>query len=261
MHRPLAAPPVRWCLAALAALSLALASPTAQADEQPLSYQLLAQDRPIGSRDVTIKYIPTSTGELRLLEAWTSFVLPIAKGTLGYEQRLGARFGGDRGFVASMATSGKVSEVQARQDVDGTWGVTKAGVAGAHSERLPADAVDMVSSELFDRERALRTLQAVQTLRLLSAETGSLMEGPLTDLGPATMAVGPDEIEVQRFRFEPPEGAMTLAYSNEGWLVAYDYQILGLLVGARLQRLPAARSFDTVIDTPLTTGTVSEEVL
>lgn len=261
MHRSHAAQPHRWCLAALAALALVMACPEAQADEQPLSYQLLAQDRPVGSREVKVKYLTTSTGELRLLEAWTTFVLPIAKSALKYEQRLGARFGGDRGFVASMATNGLVREVQVRQEIDGSWSVSVASAEGAHSQQLPADAVDLVSSELFDQERALRTLQAAQTLKLLSAETGAIMEGTVVDLGPATMAVGPDQVEVQRFRFEPPDGTMTLAFSDEGWLVAYDYQVLGMLVGARLQRLPPARSFDTYIDAPLTTGTVREESL
>ncbi len=258
MHRPSLA---RTLCATLAALAIALLSPAAHADEQPLRYQLLAQDRAVGSRDVTIKYLPTSTGELRLLEAWTSFVLPIAKGTLKVEQRLGARFGGDRGFVASMSTAGEVREVQARQDIDGSWTVTVASAAGAHTTQHEQAAVDLVSSELFDQERALSVLQSVDTLSVLSAETGTILTGPLTDLGPGTMAVGPREIEVQRFRFDPPDGTMTLAYSNDGWLVAYDYQLMGLIVGARLDKLPAERSFDTILDAPLTGGTVTEEAL
>ncbi len=261
MPRPLAAPPLAWLLTALSVLILALAPPAALADGQPLSYQLLCQDRAVGSRDVQIKYLPTATGELRLLEAFTSFLLPIPKGTFRYEQRLGARFGGDRSFVASMSTQGEVREVQARQELDGTWAISVASAAGAHSEQLPSEAIDLVSSELFDSERALRTLQSAATLRVLSAETGAILEGPVQDLGPSTMTVGPEEIEVQRFQFRPPEGTMTLAYSNEGWLVAYDYQVMGLMVGARLQKLPPARTFDTVLDTPITTGTIQEERL
>jgi hypothetical protein len=245
----------------LAALLLVLVSPSAWADEQTLRYQLLAQDRPVGSRDVTIKYIPTRGGELRLLEAWTSFVLPIPKGTFRYEQRLGARFGGDRSFVASMSLDGEVREVQARQGVDGAWSISRASAAGAYDEQLPIEAVDLISSEIFDGERALRALQSGDQLALLSAETGTVLTGPVTDLGPGTMAVGPDEVEVLRYRFEPPEGTMTLAYSRDGWLVAYDYQVLGLLVGARLQKLPPARSFDTVLDGSLTVDTVQEEAL
>jgi hypothetical protein len=254
-------PSVRALCGCIAALLLALAAPTARADEQVLRYQLLAQDRAVGSRDVTIKYVPTPTGELRLLEAWTSFVLPIPKGTFRYEQRLGARFGGDRGFVASMSLDGQVREVQARQGIDGAWAVSRASAQGAHSEALPTEAVDLVSSEIFDGQRALRALQAGAQLSLLSAETGTVLSGPVTDLGPGTMAVGPDEIEVLRYRFEPPEGTMTLAYSRDGWLIAYDYQVLGLLVGARLQKLPPPRSFDTVLDGSLTGDTIQEEAL
>ncbi len=183
MHRPTLARTLCRCLAVL---SLALLSPAARADEQPLSYRLL--------------------GELRLLQAFTTFVLPIPKGTLSYEQRMGTRLGGDRSFVASMATNGEVREVQARQALDNTWAITAASAAGAHSRDLPGDAIDLTSAELLDPERALHTLGSLGTLRLLSAETGAILEGPVTALGPATLPVGPDEVEVQRFRFEPAEG-------------------------------------------------------
>ncbi len=258
MHRlPLA----RTLCCCLATLVLILLSPAAQAEEQALSYRLLAQDRAVGNRTVTVKYLPTGTGELRLIEAWTSFVLPVAKGTVKYEQRLGGRCGGDRGFVASMATNGAVREVQGRQEVDGSWSVSVADADGARSWTLEPSAVDLTSAELFDQERALRTLGSTSSLKLLSTETGSILEGPVQALGPTTMAVGPDEIEVQRYRFEPAEGTMTLAYTQDGWLVAYDYQVLGMFVGARLEKLPPQRTFGTVLDAPLTTSTVSEEAL
>lgn len=254
MHRLL-----RWLVTT--AMALLLVAPPALAEEQALHYQLLAADRAVGSRDATVKYLPTGSGELRLLEAWTSLLLPLPKGTLRYEQRLGARFGGDRSFVASMATNGEVREVQARQEADGTWSITVASAAGAYERRLEAKAIDLTSAELFDGERALQTLQAIQQLRILSAETGEVLEGPLEALGPSTIGVGPDEVEILRFRFTPPEGSMTLAYTHEGWLVAYDYGILGLLVGARLEKLPPARTFGTVLEGPLTTGVINEESL
>jgi hypothetical protein len=258
VHRPTLARTLCRCLAVL---SLALLSPAARADEQPLSYRLLARDRAVGSREVTLQYVTTDTGELRLLQAFTTFVLPIPKGTLSYEQRMGTRLGGDRSFVASMATNGEVREVQARQALDNTWAITAASAAGAHSRDLPGDAIDLTSAELLDPERALHTLGSLGTLRLLSAETGAILEGPVTALGPATLPVGPDEVEVQRFRFEPAEGPMTFAYSADGWLVAYDYQVMGLLVGARLDKLPPPRSFDTELQAPLIGGNISEEQL
>lgn len=258
MHRPSIA---RTLCGLLTALVLALLSPAALAEEQALDYRLLAQDRAIGSRDVKIKYLSTGTGELRLIEAWTSFVLPVAKGTVKYEQRLGGRCGGNRSFVASMATNGNVREVQGRQELDGSWSVSVADADGARTWTLEPSAVDLTSVELFDQERGLHTLSSVSSLKLLSTETGSILEGPVRPLEPATMGVGPDEVEVLRFRFDPPEGTMTLAFTQDGWLVAYDYQVLGMFVGARLDKLPPARTFGTVLDAPLTTSTVTEESL
>jgi len=259
---PRHAPPFRpsWSALLLALLVLVLPGP-AQAEEQPLVYQLLANDRAIGSRRVTIKYLPTPTGEIRLLEAWTTFVLPIAKGTLRYEQRLGARLGGDRSFASSMATNEHVREVQVHQAVDARWSVSTADTEGAKSWDLDPDAVDLVTPELFDPERALSTLQGSTTMKLMSAETGGILAGSIEALGPATLQIGAAEVEVQRYRFSPPEGVMTLAFSQDGWLVAYDYQVLGILVGARLEKLPPPRTFGTALDAPITTGTVSEETL
>ncbi len=246
-------------IAAAILLLIAAAPLEARAEEQPLDYQILAEDRSIGSREAQITYLPTPTGELRLLQGWTDMLLPVAKGTLRYRQRLGARLGGDRSFSASLDTAGRVREVQARQGSDGQWNVTVVDETGAQSWTLEATAVDLSSPELFDPERALRTLQQVQQLKLLSAETGAILEGPVVALGPTTLQVGSSEVQAERFRFSPPEGDMTLAYGPAGFLLAYDFQVAGVLVGARLQQLPPPRTYGTVLDTPLTAGAVQEE--
>jgi hypothetical protein len=243
---------------ALALLSTPLA---ARAEDQPLTYRLLSDDRPIGSREATLSYLPGPTGEIRMLKAWTALVLPMPKEAYQVKQRLGARFGGDRAFSVSLSAHGEVRELQGRQELDGSWTLSLADAKGAKTWNLTADAVDLSSPELLDPERALATLRASDRLRLLSAETGGILEGPVEALPPTTLPVADRNVPVELFRFSPPEGTMTLAYAQEGWLVAYDYQILGKQVGARLERLPPPRSFDTAIDAPLTGGQVREDSL
>jgi hypothetical protein len=243
------------------AAALWLVPLTARAEDQPLTYRLLSDDRPIGSREATLSYLPGPNGEIRMLKAWTTLVLPMPKEAYQVKQRLGARLDGDRSFTVSLSALDEVREIQGRQELDGTWTVSLANARGAKTWSLAADAIDLSSPELLDPERALATLRACDRLRLLSAETGGILEGPVEALAPSTLPVADQDVPVEVFRFSPPEGTMTLAYSQEGWLVAYDYQVLGKLVGARLERLPPARSFDTAIDAPLTGGQVSEDRL
>ena len=241
--------------------ALLLAPLAARAEDQPLTYRLLSDDRPVGSREASLTYLPGPNGEIRMLKAWTTLVLPLAREAMQVKQRLGARLGGDRSFSVSLSTNGAVREIQGRQELDGSWTLSLADADGAKTWNLASDAVDLSSPELMDPERALATLRACDHLRLLSAETGGILEGPVEALPPTTLPVADRTVQVERFRFTPPEGTMTLAYAPDGWLVAYDYQLLGKLVGARLERLPPPRSFDTALDAPLTGGQVSEDSL
>lgn len=242
------------------ALSLLLSS-AAHAEDQSLTYQLTASGRAIGSRDASIQYLAGASGEVRLLKAWTAFVLPVAGGTISYEQRLGARLDGDRSFTSSISLSGQLREVQARVDLEGNWMVTVVELGSAKVWNLESAAVDLTSVELLDRERALSTLQQTASLRVLSAETGAIMEGAVENLGLQTQAVGADTVQVQRFRWSPPEGQMLLSYTTEGLLTGYEFLINGASVGAQLQALPAPRNFGTAIEGPLTGGSVREEQL
>jgi hypothetical protein len=54
---------------------------------------------------------------------------------------------------------------------------------------------------------------------------------------------------------------MVLSYTSEGWLAAYEYEVLGMAVSAKLERMPPERSFGTALDAPLTGGTVREQDL
>ena len=228
-------------LTASPAAPAAIAAPAAEV--QTFSYTLLSDDQAVGKREAGIRYLPRGRAEVRLLESWTSFDLALPAARLSFEQRLGARFGGDRTFTSSTRVNGTVREVQARLGVDGVWSVTVTSGGEAETWTLAGDAVDLTSAELFDPERALSLLARSTTLRLLSAETGRVMTGPVATLDPSTLEVGGQRVPVQRFRWTPPEGPMVLAFAEDGYLLAYDWQAVGRLVGARMGSLPAPRTW------------------
>jgi hypothetical protein len=254
--------PLLAALGAVIASALWFVAPAAQAAEvQVLSYALLSDDKPVGQRDAGIRYLPRPRGEVRLLESRTTFDLAIPGASLAFEQRLGARFGGDRGFTSSTRVNGTVREIQAHLGVDGAWTVTVTSGGEARTWILAGDAVDLTSAELLDAERALPLLAHSATLRLLSAETGQVMTGPVTALEPSTLDVDGQAVPVQRFRWAPPEGPMVLAFAEDGVLLAYDWQAAGRLVGARMGRLPAPRTWGGGPEQPVVQKAVQEEGL
>ncbi|MBN1337328.1 MAG: hypothetical protein JXB39_15325 [Deltaproteobacteria bacterium] len=246
---------------ALAGTPVLAPGPALAAELQPLAYTILSDDQPVGRRDVGIRYLPQERGEVRILESWTSLELVAGGARLSFEQRLGARFGGDRGFASSTRANGVLREVQARLGVDGAWCVTVTSGGEANTWILAGDAVDLTSAELNDRERALPLLARIDTLRLLSAETGQVLDGPVTALEPDTIEIGGRPVPVQRFRWTPPEGAMVLAFDDEGTLLAYDWEALGRRVGARAGSLPPPRSWGGGPEASVVREAVEEEGL
>ncbi len=254
--------PLRAALgAAFVAASVLLAPPAAPAEVQPLSFTLLSDDRPVGTREAGIRYLARERGEVRLLESRTALDLAVPGVRLAFEQRLGARLGGDRGFTSSTRVNGVVREVQAHLEPDGTWAVTVTTGGEARTWVLAGDAVDLTSAELLDPDRALPLLARSDALRLLSAETGQVLAGPVVALEPSTLDVGGQAVPVQRFRWSPPEGPMVLAFGENGHLLAYDWQAAGRLVGARARSLPPPRTWGGGPEQPVVQTAVQEEGL
>lgn len=239
-------------------LGLTLAAP-ASAETRTLTYQLLAENRSMGSREAKLNYLAGERGEIVTLQAWTELGINLGAVTYQYKQRLGGRFGGNRSFSSSMSENGKVREVQGQLDAAGNWDITIVENGGARHWVLPPDAVDITSAELLDTDRVLRTLEQVGTLRVLATESGAVLSGPVETLGLGDVTLGKQKVQVRKFRWSPPEGAMTLSFNQEGILVAYEMTVAGRPVSARLTAAPAPRTFEETFSLPLTGNPVGEE--
>lgn len=255
------APPRRpRLLPALAALLL-LAPAAALAETQTFLYRLKAAEKPVGTRDARIVYVPSETGEVRLLQSFTKFSVPLAGTQYTYVQRLGGRFGGARSFAASIEDNGQVREVQGYLSEAGQWVVTVVEKGQSKTWYLPAEDVDLTSAELMDPDRASRVLQSATTLRVLATETGGILTGPVEDLGLQEQVVGQQAMNVHRFRWSPPGGDMVLSYDDDGYLVSYEVDVVGRRMGARLDAAPPGRTYGGALDSTLTQETVREQEL
>lgn len=248
----------------LAAAAWLLAQPALAADSsQTLSYDLVLNGAVVGSREVRIRYLePFNPGdaESRLIETWTELDARVGAWNAEVKNRATAHISRtDSSFTSSMSLNGDVSEVQARTLHDARWQVHGIFDRRLSDWTLRRTEVDMSTLDLFDPVRS-QDFTALTTARVLSAETGQIMRGPVQDLGEDTLTVGGEQVLVHRYAWTPEEGRFELAWSDDGLLLDWSAQIKGQTIEARLKELPEARSFGaatTVSDLP----SVTEEEL
>lgn len=242
----------------LAVVALLAGRPAPAVEVQPFRWTVTVDGRAVGEREAGIRYLPGPSGEVRLLESWLALEAP--NGGPRLQQRLAARLGGDRSFSSSVRLNDEVREVQGRLSPDGsTWIVTVAEGVEARTWHHPASAVDLTSAELMDPERALRVLEQAEFLRILSTETGLVLDGPVVRLGGERVAVGGQPLEVVRFRWTPEAGAAVFAFSEDGVLVSHRFGILGRDLDAALDRLPPPRNYGAGLEVPVIPGAIREE--
>lgn len=249
------------CILGLWAVVSLLEPSWARAESQTLTYQLFLGDKVVGTRESKILYLPSDRGEVRLLQAYTRLAVPVGPSQYKYVQRLGGRLGGTRSFTSSIEDNSLVREVQAYQADDGQWQVTVVEKGRARNWTLAPEAIDITSAELLDPERALKVFQTATALKVLATETGSILEGPVTDLGTQERVIGGKPANVHRYKWSPEGGEMILGYNDAGFLVEYQVTVAGKRLDARLQALPAERTFGGALEGPLTGNEVAEEPL
>lgn len=232
---------------------LALSQPAAALEQthvQTLLYDLRAGDTPVGTREVTLRYLDRDGAEVRLVESYTELQLSLPTGPFSYVQRASARFTSrDASFTSTVSENGKLREVQARQRSSGTWSVTVIEEGELKQATLEPGQVDLSSLELLDPVRHLE-LTSRPRAEVLAAETGTLMAGAVQDLGEDTVRLDGQDIAVHRWSWSPTVGSIELAWSLDGVLVRYSSQWLGKELQAQLRQAPEARSFGEISSVP-----------
>lgn len=226
---------------------LGLVLPALADGEQSLLYDLQMDGQHIGTRHVTLRFLSAEDGgEVRVIESYTELEAPIAGGTYAFANRATARVeAASTGFTSSVSDDGKVSEVQARQRSDGTWKVTVIEGREVKQATLPRGQVDLSSLQLLDPV-GHRELTARSRASVLAAETGTVLSGPVEDLGEASLSIGGDTISVHRWAWTPTAGRVELAWSMDGVLVSYDSAFMGKALQARLREVPPSRTFGEI---------------
>lgn len=151
-----------------------------------------------------------------------------------FEQHLSANAeeGLPASFSSTITTKDAVREVQARR-AGITWTVSVEDARGARTHSLPHTRVDLSSVDLFDpmSERGFRGREHV---RLLSAESGTIEEGPVSYLGNAELVIGGEALYTVVYQWTTQLGTHRYWYATNGWLVRFEVPLEDRMVTGEL---------------------------
>ncbi len=221
-------------------------SASAAAPETTLTWDLTAQNAPIGTRTVTVKALPGDQGTHRVIEAFTDISGTIGPIRIRFQQRMTAHAEGNApaSFHSVIDENGTPSEIQGRWTPSG-WFVSTNVAGRARNVDFPPSRIDLSTADLMDPESRVSPSQLAPaergksvTVRVLSALTGTVETGPLERLGPSEVTIDGTAVPVEGYTWTGPQGASRFYYSSEGHLVKYQSTMQGIQVEGVLQDPP-----------------------
>lgn len=237
-------------LLALLAANAVAQTPALPPTTQAMTWNISYQGKAVGTRTVTVKYLPEELGMRRMLESETR--IDGAKAGLPYtwHQRFTATAAGrtPASFTSVVDDNGSGREVQGRL-VGGEWLVTLIEAGKSTSWEVSGDQIDLSTADLFDPESFV-PLSKFDTARMLSAETGDVWSQAVERLGPSSIAIDGQQIPVEGWAVDPPQGRVAFWYTTDGVLVRYEYRWMGRVLDATLIDPPAPGIDDIPVPGP-----------
>ena len=149
------------------------------------------------------------------------------------------------GFTSSLSENGRLSQIQLVAS-SGGWSVNHARDGVGWSVPLPESAVDATSMTLVD-PGASGFLDGRRGLRVLSAESGTVISGSLEDLGQQTVVIGGEVLSAQSWVWHAGAGDVLLYYGPHGHLLKYSLAVFGQTLDATLSEVPSERSYEDLL--------------
>lgn len=241
----------------LVAAGVAQASPP----ESQLVWTLSVKGAVVGSRQLTVRYLEADGGTSRALESYTDIDGTVGPLKVHWRQRLSAHIDAREpaSFTSVVDQNGAVVEVQGRW-TPSKWAITSTANGRSRASDLPLNRVDLSTADLMDPY----TLQPLSRFtgsgagaKILSAETGDVLEGPVENLGVSEIKVKGVAIQVNGYSWTSSQGRSEFYYSADGYLVKYKTQLLGVDLEAVLAEAPPGG----VDDFPVATARPKVEVV
>lgn len=220
-------------------LFLALAADALATDlEHTLVWNLSVAGQPVGTRQLTVRYIEGDAGTNRILESYTDLAGRLGPLDVRYRQRMTAHVDAREpaAFHSVIDQNGAGVEVQGRW-TPSAWIVTQTGNGRSRTTEMPLTRIDLSTADLMDPYSRL-PLSRFDEARILSAETGDVLVGPVEKLGVSEVKIGGQTVQVSGYAWTSPMGRSEFRYSADGFLVSYVTQLLGVEIAAVLQDPP-----------------------
>lgn len=222
-----------------------LALAHAAAPEHHLTWDLAVRGQPIGTRELTVRYLP---GGGRILESYTSVEASIGKIDIEYQQRMTAHATSQPADVSSVARAGGADlvEVQARWSPSAwTLNVTTNGRNAPSA--IGASRLQLSTADLMDPQTAVPLGQFADATMLV-AETGQIVTGKVEPLGNQELTLAGKAVPVSGYAWTSPEGRSEFWYTADGFLVRYVTRLVGVPIEGTLRGPPPTGIDDFPVD-------------
>jgi hypothetical protein len=237
------------------ALVLALSAHAADL-QHSLVWDLSVGGSVVGTRKLTIKYVPDDQGTRRILESFTDIDGQVGPIRARFRQRMTAHIGPREpaSFHSVVEENGRLMEIQGRW-TPSAWMLTTTADRRSRTVDLPLNRVDLSTADLMDPYSMVSLGRLGTEARILSAESGDVQQGPLKPLGVEELSIDKVPVQVSGYEWTSPQGKNTYWYSPDGFLVKYQTQLLGVTLDAVLQDPPPGG----VDDFPVAAGSAAIE--
>lgn len=203
-----------------------------------LIWDLSVRGAAIGTREVSVRYLESDGGASRILESFTDINGTIGPMKVRWRQRMTAHIDAREpaSFHSVIDQDGAVLEVQGRW-TPAEWQVTTTTNGRSRTTGMPLARIDLSSADLMDPYTTL-PISHFPEARILSAETGEVLLGPVQSLGVSEIKVKNMPVQVSGYAWSTPQGRSEFYYSPDGFLVRYRTQMLGAEIEATLRDAP-----------------------
>ncbi len=207
--------------------------------QHTLVYDLSVSGSVVGTRKLTIKYVPDDQGTRRILESFTDIDGQVGPIRARFRQRMTAHIGPREpaSFHSVVEENGRLMEIQGRW-TPSAWMLTTTADRRSRSVDLPLNRVHLSTADLMDPYSQFGLDHLSGEARVLSAESGDVLQGPLEALGVEEIQIDNLPVQVTGYEWTSPQGTQSFWYSSDGFLVKFQTQLLGVTLDAILQDPP-----------------------
>lgn len=220
---------------------------------QSFSYDLIANGKTIGKREITVRYMPASEfypDGSRVIESWTEIDVSVAGLKQSYRNRATTHISKSKSnFISSISLNDDLLEIQGRQLSSGRWIVHEITKDGKRSTEYRFSEFQNYSLSLFDAEQ-IRNWPTVSGFNMLMIESGDLWLGNWSEGQEKEITVENNLIIGNELIYQSDKGTMTTVFSSDGVLLQWSTVILGINVEGKITHEPEAPDFGAIDGLP-----------